>query len=104
MGPVTSSGLSATCEQLLGNVPNKFRGSWIEMGWLDDNFKDIKAFASDVEKEQFARAFILRLIRDLRIQECIPAEFLANYNIWQVKVPLIVYTTVEMHESDRVMQ
>ncbi|MBA0676686.1 hypothetical protein Goari_018153 [Gossypium aridum] len=44
---------SATCEQLLGNVSNKFRGSWIEMGWLEDNFKTIEASASNIEKEQF---------------------------------------------------
>ncbi|MBA0772674.1 hypothetical protein Gotri_008014, partial [Gossypium trilobum] len=65
MGLVTSSGWSATCKQLLGKVLNKFRGSRIEMGWLDDNFKNIKAFASDVGKEQFTRAFILRLIGGL---------------------------------------
>ncbi|MBA0549879.1 hypothetical protein Golob_020880, partial [Gossypium lobatum] len=225
-GPVLSADWSATCEQLLGKVPNKFKGSRIEMKWLEDNFKTIEASASDVEKEQFARAFILKLIGGLlmpdksrnlvhlrwlllltnlkeagqlswgsavlatlyremcratqpekakiggcmlllqswawyrlpflrprvdlpyefplviwwnnparhsgipteledirlaldqqteeefvwmpyanpRIQECIPVEFLANRNIWQVKVPLIVFATVEMHESNRVMR
>ncbi|MBA0698880.1 hypothetical protein Goari_000563, partial [Gossypium aridum] len=60
--PVISFDWSATCKQLLGNVSNKFRGSWIEMRWLEDNFQTIEAFASEIEKEQFARAFILRLI------------------------------------------
>ncbi|KAH1039365.1 hypothetical protein J1N35_041108 [Gossypium stocksii] len=32
------------------------------MRWLEDNFKTIEASASEVEKEQFARAFILWLI------------------------------------------
>lgn len=41
---------------------------------------------------------------DLRIQACIPSEFLVNPNIWHVKVSLVVYDMVEMHESDRVMQ
>ncbi|KAH1033307.1 hypothetical protein J1N35_045481 [Gossypium stocksii] len=58
-GPVASGDWSATCEQLLGKMPNKFRGSRIEMGWLEDNFKHIEAFTTDVEKEQFACAFIL---------------------------------------------
>ncbi|KAK5842062.1 hypothetical protein PVK06_004390 [Gossypium arboreum] len=64
-GPIVSAGWSATCEQLLGNVPNRFRGSQIEMRWLYDNFQTIKASTSDVEKEQFARTFILRLIGGL---------------------------------------
>ncbi|KAH1091267.1 hypothetical protein J1N35_018524 [Gossypium stocksii] len=36
--------------------------------------------------------------------ECIPSEFLVNPNIWHLKVPLIVYATIKMHESDKVMQ
>ncbi|MFQ6622896.1 hypothetical protein Gotur_001891 [Gossypium turneri] len=35
------------------------------MRWLDDNFQTIEASTSDVEKEQSARAFILRLMGDL---------------------------------------
>ncbi|MBA0781769.1 hypothetical protein Gotri_002659, partial [Gossypium trilobum] len=62
MRPVFSIGWSATSKQLLGKVSNKFRGSRIEMRWLEDNFKTIETFASDVGKEQFVRAFILRLI------------------------------------------
>ncbi|MBA0783169.1 hypothetical protein Gotri_000932 [Gossypium trilobum] len=69
MGPLTSVDWSATCEQLLGKVTNKFRGSWIEMEWSKDNFKTIKAFLSDVEKEQFAHAFILSLIEGLLMSD-----------------------------------
>ncbi|MBA0794488.1 hypothetical protein Gohar_018813, partial [Gossypium harknessii] len=32
------------------------------MSWLEENFKRIDTFVSDIEKEQFVRAFILRLI------------------------------------------
>ncbi|MBA0662005.1 hypothetical protein Goklo_006211 [Gossypium klotzschianum] len=32
------------------------------MRWLEDNFQTIEASMSDVEKEQFTGAFILRLI------------------------------------------
>ncbi|MBA0813219.1 hypothetical protein Gohar_027090, partial [Gossypium harknessii] len=53
---------SAICEQLLGNVPNKFFGSWIKMKWLEGNFNYIDNSVSVVEKEQYAQAFILRLI------------------------------------------
>ncbi|MFQ6660227.1 hypothetical protein Gotur_028825, partial [Gossypium turneri] len=62
---VVSVDWSATYEQLLGKVLNKFRGSQIEMRWLEDSFQTIKASASDIEKEQFARAFILKSIRGL---------------------------------------
>ncbi|KAK5831814.1 hypothetical protein PVK06_015613 [Gossypium arboreum] len=64
-GPVISADWSATCEQLLEKMLNKFRGSQIEIGWLKDNFQNIEASVSDFEKEQFTRAIILRLIGGL---------------------------------------
>ncbi|KAK5839161.1 hypothetical protein PVK06_007929 [Gossypium arboreum] len=64
-GPVISVEWSATCNQLLGKVSNKFRDSRIEMRWLEENLQTIEAFTSDIEKEQFTCAFILRLIRGL---------------------------------------
>ncbi|XP_052485838.1 uncharacterized protein At2g29880-like [Gossypium raimondii] len=51
---------SAICEQLLGNVSNKFSDIQIEMKWLEENFNYIDNSASIVEREQYARAFILR--------------------------------------------
>ncbi|KAH1097322.1 hypothetical protein J1N35_014243 [Gossypium stocksii] len=41
---------------------------------------------------------------DPTIQECILLEFLVNPHIWHVKVSLVVYITLEMHESDRVLR
>ncbi|MBA0734117.1 hypothetical protein Gogos_018062, partial [Gossypium gossypioides] len=35
------------------------------MRWLEDNFQTIETSTSDIEKEQFTRAFILRLIGGL---------------------------------------
>ncbi|MBA0851488.1 hypothetical protein Goshw_020661, partial [Gossypium schwendimanii] len=35
------------------------------------------------------------------IISCIPPKLLANWRMWDVKVPLIVYVMVEMHESER---
>ncbi|MBA0814819.1 hypothetical protein Gohar_020620 [Gossypium harknessii] len=69
IGPVTSVDWSATCEQLVGKVSNKFRGSRIEMGWLEDNFKTIEASASDIDKEQFLDTFILRLTEGLLMSD-----------------------------------
>ncbi|MFQ6661203.1 hypothetical protein Gotur_029436 [Gossypium turneri] len=37
---------------------------------------------------------------DTGIQKCISVEFLANRSIWHVKVPLIDFMTVKMHESN----
>ncbi|MBA0802982.1 hypothetical protein Gohar_013234 [Gossypium harknessii] len=179
MGIVISVNCSATCEQLLENVSNKFRGSRKEIRWLEDNFQTIEISASGVEKEQFAHTLILRLIEgllmidkshnlvhlrrlllvvdlkeverlrwgsavlatlyremwnnpvrhngisteleDIRlvldqqtenefvllpyvdpsIQEYVPIEFLANQKIWHVKVPLVIFVTIVMYESDQ---
>ncbi|KAG8501066.1 hypothetical protein CXB51_003127 [Gossypium anomalum] len=41
---------------------------------------------------------------DPAIRTVIPYEFLQNLNVWHVKVPLVNYATVEMHQSDRVLR
>ncbi|KAG8489311.1 hypothetical protein CXB51_017356 [Gossypium anomalum] len=41
---------------------------------------------------------------DLVIWAVIPEEFFQNSNIWHVKVPLVNYAIVEMHQMDRVLQ
>ncbi|KAH1129562.1 hypothetical protein J1N35_000940, partial [Gossypium stocksii] len=41
---------------------------------------------------------------DVNIITCIPLEALVNQDMWGVKVSLIVYRTVKMHESDQVLQ
>ncbi|MBA0786085.1 hypothetical protein Gotri_025125 [Gossypium trilobum] len=41
---------------------------------------------------------------DPAIQKVIPEEFFVNPNTWHVKVPLVVYATVQMHETDRVLR
>lgn len=69
MGLVANVDWSATCKQLLGKVPNMFRGSRIKMIWLEDNFQTIDALASDIENKQFPHAFILRLIKGLLMRD-----------------------------------
>ncbi|KAG8478585.1 hypothetical protein CXB51_028436 [Gossypium anomalum] len=38
------------------------------------------------------------------IRTVIPDEYVQNPNAWHVKVPLVNYATVEMHQSDRVLR
>ncbi|KAG8489213.1 hypothetical protein CXB51_017214 [Gossypium anomalum] len=53
---------------------------------------------------RYTTSFEWTPFKDWTIRECIPSEFLVNPNIWHVKVPLVVYTPMEMHESNRVLQ
>ncbi|MBA0850699.1 hypothetical protein Goshw_004605 [Gossypium schwendimanii] len=41
---------------------------------------------------------------DPSIRAVIPDEFFQNLNIWHVKVPLVNYVIVEMHQMDRVLR
>ncbi|KAH1130453.1 hypothetical protein J1N35_001831 [Gossypium stocksii] len=41
---------------------------------------------------------------DLKLRAVIPDEFFQNLNIWHVKVPLVNYATVEMHQTDKVLR
>ncbi|KAK5771862.1 hypothetical protein PVK06_048116 [Gossypium arboreum] len=41
---------------------------------------------------------------DPAIQAVIPDEYLQNPNAWHVKVPLVNFAIVEMHQSDRVLR
>ncbi|KAH1056635.1 hypothetical protein J1N35_034700 [Gossypium stocksii] len=40
---------------------------------------------------------------DPTIRTVIPDEFFQNLNIWHVKVSMVTYAIVEMHQSDRVL-
>ncbi|MBA0852270.1 hypothetical protein Goshw_003283 [Gossypium schwendimanii] len=44
------------------------------------------------------------LYEDPTIRVVISDEFFQNSNIWHVKVPLVNYATVEMHQTDRVLR
>ncbi|KAG8488653.1 hypothetical protein CXB51_016716 [Gossypium anomalum] len=41
---------------------------------------------------------------DPTIRAVIPNEFFQNLNIWHVKIPLVNYAIVEIHQSDRVLR
>ncbi|KHG05082.1 hypothetical protein F383_30767 [Gossypium arboreum] len=67
---------------------------------IPTELKDIWLALDQQTKEEFVWMSYV----DLRIQECVPSKFLVNCNIWHVKVPLIIFTMVEMYGSDRVMR
>ncbi|KAH1091821.1 hypothetical protein J1N35_019078 [Gossypium stocksii] len=50
------------CETLFEKVPNKFDSGRILMNWLVKIFNKLPIDATEVVKEQYARAFILQLI------------------------------------------
>ncbi|MFQ6665704.1 hypothetical protein Gotur_032332 [Gossypium turneri] len=123
------------------------------MGWLRDTFPDPNDDSTEVERIQYARAYILQIIggylmpdfenrrlpvttavmgtvslsiftsssgppiyilthnefqwtpyEDPVIRAVIPDEYLQNPNAWHVKVALVNYATVEMHQSDRMWE
>ncbi|MBA0754519.1 hypothetical protein Gogos_020497 [Gossypium gossypioides] len=74
MGSVARADWSETCEQLLGNVSNKFRGSWIEMGWLEDNFKTIEASASTPTKLDDIRLALYQQTEEERRYDYLPTH------------------------------
>ncbi|MFQ6647735.1 hypothetical protein Gotur_021562, partial [Gossypium turneri] len=41
---------------------------------------------------------------DQKIRAVIPDEYFQNPNAWHVKVSLVNFTTVEMHQFDRVLR
>ncbi|MBA0880363.1 hypothetical protein Goshw_015503, partial [Gossypium schwendimanii] len=90
---VVVRGWSDICEQQLGKMSNKFFHSRIEIKWLEQNFNYLDNFEIALERQQYARAFNLRLIGGVLMPDKS-----------QTLVPLIVYATMEMHKTDRVMR
>ncbi|KAG8483320.1 hypothetical protein CXB51_022553 [Gossypium anomalum] len=145
-------------------------GGQIEIAWLRRNFATLDEDSTKIERERYARAYILQIIEvilmsnklrnlvnlrwllklidfrgvselswrwnhgpsyvglptklqdiwllldqrskvefewtpyeDPAIQEVILEEFFVNPNIWHMKVSLVVYITIEMHETNRVL-
>ncbi|MBA0568380.1 hypothetical protein Golob_005879 [Gossypium lobatum] len=60
MGVVGVGDWSSICEQLLDQASDKFRGSRVEMKLLKGNFNYIDNLASDVERQQYVQAFIMK--------------------------------------------
>ncbi|MBA0855324.1 hypothetical protein Goshw_012063 [Gossypium schwendimanii] len=66
---------SATCEQLLRKVLNKFRNSRIKMGWLEDNFKAIKASTSILIELEDIRLDLDQQIKEEELDDLYKIDF-----------------------------
>ncbi|MBA0865513.1 hypothetical protein Goshw_012863, partial [Gossypium schwendimanii] len=93
------------------------------MGWLRDTFQEPGNDSTEVERIRYARAYILEMIGGYLMSDLsrnlvlrwllklvdfravvIPDKFFQNLNIWHVKVSLVNYATIEMHQTDRVLR
>ncbi|KAK5775166.1 hypothetical protein PVK06_043035 [Gossypium arboreum] len=78
------------------------------MGWnhsasyvgIPTSLEDIRLLLDQRSKAQFQWT----PYEDLTTRAVIPDEFFQNPNIWHVKVLLVNYTIMEMHQSDRVLR
>ncbi|MBA0696564.1 hypothetical protein Goari_003107, partial [Gossypium aridum] len=85
-GSVQSTNWGVICLDILGAVLETIYKGQIEMAWIRKNF---------------VKLFELTSYEDLAIQAVVPEEFFVNPNAWNVKVPLVLYATVDIHETDR---
>ncbi|KAK5812235.1 hypothetical protein PVK06_027656 [Gossypium arboreum] len=67
MGSTIVPGKKGLCATFLGKVSNKFEGGRISMNLLETNFKELPWNSNGIVKEQYAQAFILRLIGSILI-------------------------------------
>ncbi|KAK5812115.1 hypothetical protein PVK06_027526 [Gossypium arboreum] len=50
---------------ILGKIPNKFKGGWILINWLEKIFDKLLDDSTEEVIQQYAQAFIMRLIRGI---------------------------------------
>ncbi|KAH1097595.1 hypothetical protein J1N35_014516 [Gossypium stocksii] len=122
---VTESTQSANwgtlCYELLGAIRDNINGGRIEMDlkyncmlkiylirWNHSaGYVGIPTALEDIQlllDQQSEAQFQWTPYEDPTSQAVILNEFFQNLNIWHVKVLLVNYATVEMHQSDRVLQ
>ncbi|KAF7821325.1 serine/threonine-protein phosphatase 7 long form-like protein [Senna tora] len=55
---------SELCLRLLGEAPpaSQLKGSWVYMTWFDERFSQVPENSTPIQLEQFARAYIMRLL------------------------------------------
>ncbi|MBA0620382.1 hypothetical protein Godav_006103, partial [Gossypium davidsonii] len=71
----------------------------LDYGGIPTALEDIRLLLD----QQLEAHFQWTPYEDLVIRAVIANEFLQNLNIWHVRVPLVSYATVEMHQTDRVL-
>ncbi|KAH1056959.1 hypothetical protein J1N35_035024 [Gossypium stocksii] len=62
------------------------------------------AVLTTLYREMCGATFEWTPYEDPAIRAVIPDEFFQNPNIWHIKVPIVTYAIVEMHQSDRVLR
>ncbi|KAH1122141.1 hypothetical protein J1N35_005301 [Gossypium stocksii] len=67
---------------------------------IPTSLEDIRLLLDQRSEEQFEWT----PYEDPTIRAVIPDEFFQNPNIWHVKVPIVTYAIMEMHQSDRVLR
>ncbi|KAH1039029.1 hypothetical protein J1N35_040772, partial [Gossypium stocksii] len=67
---------------------------------IPTSLEDIQLLLDQQSKEQFQWTSY----KDPTIRVVILDEFFQNPNIWPVKVPMVTYAIMEMHQSDRVLR
>ncbi|KAH1107898.1 hypothetical protein J1N35_011666 [Gossypium stocksii] len=74
---------------LLEKVSNKFDGGWILMNWLAKNFNKLPTNVTEVVKEQYARALILKLIGGILIPDksCNLVHIRWNHGLSYMRLP-----------------
>ncbi|KAH1055540.1 hypothetical protein J1N35_033605 [Gossypium stocksii] len=92
-GSTQSTDRGAICYELLGAIPDRIKGGWIEMGWLRDTFPKPDDDSTELERIQYARAYILEIIGGYLMPDL-------SRNL----VPMVTYAIMEMHQSDRVLR
>ncbi|MBA0776737.1 hypothetical protein Gotri_011694 [Gossypium trilobum] len=88
------------CLDLLGTVPETIYRGLIEMAWIRLNSKENDTLG----RKNHPSKFEWTPYEDSTIRAVIPDELFVNPNTWHVKVPLVVYATIEMHNTDRVLR
>ncbi|MBA0736672.1 hypothetical protein Gogos_010195, partial [Gossypium gossypioides] len=66
---------------------------------LPDELEDVRMLLDQRSEIEFE----WKLYTNPEIISCIPSKVLDNREMWDANVPLMVYTAVEMHESDQVL-
>ncbi|MFQ6653921.1 hypothetical protein Gotur_025097 [Gossypium turneri] len=61
-GLFQSADWGAVCYDFLGVIPDNICGGRIKMGWLRDTFPELRNDSTEVERIQYAPAYILEMI------------------------------------------
>ncbi|MFQ6622433.1 hypothetical protein Gotur_002053 [Gossypium turneri] len=74
-GSVQFADWRAVCYDLLGAILNNIYGDRIEMGWLRDTFPEPGNDSTEVERIQYVRAYILKMIGGYLMSDLVASEF-----------------------------